>query len=410
MFKNRKATALALAVGFALVFMAGYQVGKLRETDLGAARAPEEAPLADRAVRPVRQPSPREGFRSSGDSSPSEGADLSESKVAPELVAERLANKMGDILREADRVERDQQFIDFILGLDGDGLASLADDIRDAESESPLEAEKFVWHRTLVLDAWMKVAPDAALAWADGRERNRMLENWGEVSPQQALAWIKTQPTEKTINGDSWGGDMLNIIEGLVKIDPAEAMSYAVEMNPGWARGSAIEEVMETVTKTDPETAKAMVSSIRSPEVRAEASGILAGQLATADLEQAKAWVYSLGGDARAEADVELAQTISFRDDDGARAWVEQIEDAGTRAEAVGAVIQSVARADPYTTAEWLTQFPMTTEYDEARRKFALAITSVDPDAAREWASSIVDARSRSYWSEIVDGDIAENR
>jgi chorismate synthase len=187
-------------------------------------------------------------------------------------------------------------------------------------------------------------------------------------------------------------------------------MSYAVEMKSGWARSSAIEDVMETVTKTDPDTAKAMISSIRSPEVRAEASGILAGQLAKADVEQAKAWVYSLGGDARAEADVELAQTISYRDDDGARAWVEQIDNAETRAEAVGAVIQTVSRADPFATAEWLTQFPMTTEYDVARRKFALAITSVDPDAAREWASSIVDAKSRSYWSKIVDEDIAENR
>jgi hypothetical protein len=97
---------------------------------------------------------------------------------------------------------------------------------------------------------------------------------------------------------------------------------------------------------------------------------------------------------------------LSYNDAEGARNWVSKLQEGEARANAVVAVVEGSANKDPNGTAIWLNQFTPTDAYDEALRKFALAITEIDPQAARDWASSIVDNRSREYWQVVVASDL----
>jgi hypothetical protein len=187
-------------------------------------------------------------------------------------------------------------------------------------------------------------------------------------------------------------------------------MGIVETMNDSWARNSSLRDVLKKMYGNDPEQAKFRVGSIGDLELRAEAAGIVASRLAETDVEQAKQWVAGLGGEQRSNAAVQLARTLSYNDAKGARNWVSELDEGDTRANAVVAVVEGSASKDPGSTAIWLNQLPATEGYDEARRKFALAITDIDPQAARGWASSIVDVGSREYWQGVVTERIEKGR
>jgi len=396
--ENKYFIASTVLIGLAVAFWAGVQTGKPDSVGAGVAdEQPGETSFRSRSA-PSRQTVRPNARRSLG--SNIERSNVFTSDAEAKIRGANLATRIGDILNDLDRVDRDQKFIGFLSELQTADLAALAESIRAEGEDGALGGDKYAWHRSFLLDAWMKGDPDAAVAWAKGGERNRLLVDWGERKPSQALAWLKT-----TTGGgqDSRAkGDTLEVVRGLLRVDLEQAMGMVETMNDSWARNTSLRNVLEKMYENDPEQAKFRVGSIRDPKLRAEAAGFVASQLVETDVEQAKQWVADLGGEERSNAAVQLARTLSYKDSEGARSWVSELEEGEARANAVIAVVEGSAKQDPSGIAIWLNQFPPAGGYDEARRKFALSITEIDPGAARDWASSIVDVKSREYWQGVV--------
>jgi hypothetical protein len=104
------------------------------------------------------------------------------------------------------------------------------------------------------------------------------------------------------------------------------------------------------------------------------------------------------------------------KDAKAAADWSAKIEDVGTRQHAMTQLTNYWAVRDPVATAEWLNDFPRSTDMDPVVGAFVSRISGRDPAGAVDWARSIVDQKQQdtalrqalTAWRRI-DKDAAEN-
>ncbi len=131
--------------------------------------------------------------------------------------------------------------------------------------------------------------PLLAVEWAERFKQSSLLgavlSGWHEHDPAEALAWLEQRPDRDRILFDL--ADYLDDID--VPYRPALADLLLNSLPPGNDRLEALQQVLESLGRVDPElAAKEAARVFPDPELRAEAIGKIASIVAETDFD--KAW------------------------------------------------------------------------------------------------------------------------
>ncbi len=185
-----------------------------------------------------------------------------------------------------------------------------------------------------LLDAWVRAAPDAAMAWArnlpDLSERNLALES---------------------------------VLRELATRDPAAAIARAPAVLTGTSLERVLQVAFNTLAASDPNRAAQLLENLPPGDVQTIAVMDVARALATRDIPRALAWANSLG--------------IDF-----------------TRWLALSSVLSVWAQREPLAAANYVVEMPPGPALDYIAGQFA-AVMAAKPQDAILWAGALASTSAR---------------
>lgn len=282
-----------------------------------------------------------------------------------------LLSRLKSAVGITNALERQKAFIAALEGMDS---ASYAEAAKWLEENDQGMAGRL--QNMLLMYAWGKKDPEGALAWiAEDSERGgggSVLTAWAEDDPVKAAEWAMANPSTGGW-GRRWGGgddgrtenwNMISVINGATRTNPALAAQLVEGMEFGRARGAALDTVLDTYWRSNPTAAQQWAQSLTDERLRNGATTRVARRMADDDPQSAARWAI-------------------------------QQSDPSVRAAATEGVIERWARRDADAAGAWLNSLPKGAESDGPRSAFANAISRTDPEAAMAWAGTVANEEAR---------------
>jgi len=221
------------------------------------------------------------------------------------------------------------------------------------------------------------------LATAVGKE-------WVRQNKDAALAWAVSLP--ETLRAGAYVG----VLGTLAGTDPAAAAGIALQLKPGDARSSLVEDIATTWAKKSPGAAMTWAQSLSGREQVMAIRNILE-TWAIADpaavsgvLEEMPAESIS-GGLLKSITKSWCAEAPA-----GAAAWLMAYPEGQAREEALQGAIWKWTMKNPEEASAWLTRQPVGRARDAGIEGLAIAIFDNDPEGAMMWAKAISDDTHRA--------------
>lgn len=274
------------------------------------------------------------------------------------LSAEERLERLRRIIETRSQVERPRQMLAFIDDLGPDQFA---------ETAAQLEQLKVTLHTTefqMLLGAWVKLHPLAAVAWAKGNANKAVLASillpWGEADPAAALDWVirecpeamASNPRERepliAVLAGTASKDMVAALKGLQAIQDEKARIDATKQLGSHLSGNVamVEEMLDTLA---PETGAQYSeflswssSSLMNNGKGDRALELLLANEAARQLTSLKVFFQSWHREFPEEA----------------LAAIQQIPEGDLRAEAVAGYCVAACNANPPETFELLHRYP----------------------------------------------------
>ena len=224
---------------------------------------------------------------------------------------------------------------------------------------------------SLLMTAWAKLDPKAALAMADAKltewpgrtATGTVLQTWSKTDPNAAKDWALEKGAK--FSGEDGNWYMTSVISGLARKDLSLAAIWAQEQPRSRARGDMIDKLLDSFTKQ---------------------RGALA----------AEEWATSLPeGPFRDGSIRRLASKMSEKDPVAAATWINQLPTGGAKSGAMSELVGQWSEKDPNAAGTWLKNFAPSPETDDPRNTFAWNIREQDPESAIAWAGTISDQKRR---------------
>jgi hypothetical protein len=224
---------------------------------------------------------------------------------------------------------------------------------------------------SLLMTAWAKLDPKAALAMADSKLTGRwgsmptgtVLQTWSKTDPNAAKAWALEKGSKfSEEDGNSY---MTSVISGLAGKDLALAATWAQEQPRSKARGDMMDKLLDAFTK----------------------------QRGTQATEE---WAASLPeGPFRDGSIRRLAARMSEKDPVATAQWINRLPVGEAKYGAMSELIGQWSAKDPNAAGLWLKNIAPSAETDDPRTTFAWNIREQDPESAIAWAGTISDQKRR---------------
>jgi len=240
----------------------------------------------------------------------------------------------------------------------------------------------------LLLHAWAKQDPEAALAYAKENTRNpfasqTILASWAAYNPDAALNWVKTNFEGKEANRY-----LVGIVKGLADTNPARATEILQGLPYSRERGEALRSVLPHISKLGTEEAIAWLGTIKDEKLRAGASATLAENLAENDPEGAAKWVNTLDKEAQLQAAGEVAREWAKQDLTKAVEWTSSL--TGTvKTSAASRVMREFVSSDPEKAATWMKTMSGEEGYQNVVRSFMFSSFRKNPELAMNNLSEV---------------------
>lgn len=228
-----------------------------------------------------------------------------------------------------------------------------------------------------------------------GRELSLLMATWAELDPKAALAMVDTKMKE-------WPGRMATgtVLETWSKTDPNSAKAWALE------KGSKFSEkdgnwYMTSVISGLAAKDLVLAATWAQEQPRSYARGDMANKLLDAFTKQrgfqaAEDWATNLPeGPFRDGSIRRLAARMSERDPVATADWIDQMPVGGAKSGAIVELIDQWSGKDPNAAGLWLKNIAPSAESDDPRTTFAWNIREQDPESAIAWAGTISDPKRR---------------
>lgn len=313
-----------------------------------------------------------------------------------------MESAMDEMLRIMDGIDpigRTQAWLDFINTLDADEFEAVVARFR----EEGLSQENMAEY-ALLLSAWAKVNPLAALDYAAANTgntfaRNTILTTWAQTDPQGAIAWAKQNHEGEGAN--PW---MVGVIRGLVGTDPTLATQLMMEMPRSRERGEALSAIMPKILEQGDDVAKGWVGSIADDSLRDGAVRMLSEQLARTNPADAAEWLTSMGGEAAQRGLDDIISSWASTDRDGAMNYFSRLPQGEARSNALRGLTNQMALDDPQAAARFLDQNAGDAN-DRVYQQFVWHSFGSDPALAADYIARISNEGERNgMYRRMLDG------
>ena len=314
-------------------------------------------------------------------------------------------------MKAGDPVVWIRAFTEALLNLDESNLPG----ILEAFDTLPKGTQRYTELRML-MHAWAEKDPESALEYANGMSRQErqfatstVLSSWAMQNPDAALDWAEM---------DSGGRDknpyMPAIISGTAETDMEKATDLLFEMSYGYTRGSALRHLIgKNIQQGGIRQLMGWADSLpqeRDPKLVEGGSSMVASQLVDYDMESAGNWVKNLSAEqGRAKAMSTVVRELANDSTESAKEWLESLPEEDQYA-TMPDLISKCANEDPASAGEWLNQFPPSVELDKAVTTYVRSIRREDPEAAKDWAFSIVNEETRKRVIDSIENPQTEIR
>jgi hypothetical protein len=274
-----------------------------------------------------------------------------------------------------------------IAGADANAIGAIAKAITELASDTlPGSSKNGLFNQAI--EKWSEADPAAAARLLSESRVDAMqlmpafytvASNWAASDPAAALAWAQEQ---RAVPFD------LNPVSGAVigwwKKAPADAEAYALSQIGTPLGKQLISNLASQMADGDRAKATTWIGNLPDGELRNQAYGIMATQLAFNDPKTASAWALDLPPNARNGA-VESSVSIWARTDPTAAGrWIEGLT-GSTRDSAVSSYSYTVVENDPATAMAWAVTISDETKRDRVTQRAMREWLERDPSAAQTW-------------------------
>jgi hypothetical protein len=325
---------------------AGFMIGRNTKADQTVKDDPA-GPPATRSSR-ASQGSSTESTRigSTRESRSTSGRKSMQSAV------ERLARLEG-IVRGENPLDRNRALLAFIDQLAPEDFQEAVEHFRSLGI-----TENRFGEYSLLLSAWAKTDPLAALGYAREKTRgnfatNTILTSWASTDPQSAIRWAEANHT-----GDEANPFMAGVIRGIAGTDPELATSLLTSMPRSTERGEALDAVLPYLLAQGNDAARAWIENIKDEALRSGAMQRVADRFAATDPAGTAAWLLANPSEATQRRMDDVYRTWAGQDERAAMASLETLPSGDNRSNALRGILNSMAESDPAKAVSIMDRYP----------------------------------------------------
>ena len=251
-----------------------------------------------------------------------------------------------------------------------------------------------------IASMWSQNDPEAAFAWAASLPEGKTRD---EIISQTLSTSMGADPEAAVELARKLGPDKLPasaaalIAGGLAEADIGEAQHYVDSLPEGETRDKALENMLQTWGRSNPEEAIAYAQKLpEGSSARTEGIATALGSLAERDPDAAFAFLAKAGAAELPEATSRIISTVANNDPGKASGWVSSLPDGPLKDDAGKQLTAAWASNDPNAAAEWLKTLPAGEFHDSMARDFALQAVNTEPQLAFAWALAFPDIQDNT--------------
>jgi hypothetical protein len=303
-------------------------------------------------------------------------------------IKERLA-KLETIIRGENALDRNRALLSFIDQL---GPGDFEEAVARFRSMG-LTEERFGEY-ALLLSAWAKEDPMAALTYAKENTGNRFATNtilatWATNDPDAAIRWA-----EANHDGDGANPYMAGIIRSLAATDPTRATQLLTGMPKSVERGEALDAMLPHLLNKGGDATRAWIADLTDDALRSGAMMRVAEQLAETDPAGTAAWLIANPSEATQRRMDDVYRTWARNDQQAAVSSLTAMPAGENRSNALRGVVSSIAMEDPKAGVAMMDRFPNDVT-DRVVQHFIWHSFGNDPETAVTQIPRITDERDR---------------
>lgn len=303
--------------------------------------------------------------------------------------AERTA-RLQAIMRGENPLDRNRALLAFIDQL-GPG------DFEDAVAQfrkMGITDQRFGEY-ALLLSAWAKLDPLAALAYAKANTRSNfatgtILTTWASNDPEAAIRWA-----EANHQGDGANPYLAGIIRSLAGTDPVRATQLLTGMPKSQERGEALDAMMPHLLTQDNTAVRAWIEALPDASLKDGAMMRAATTLAASDPAGTATWLAANPGQASQRMMDDVYAVWADKDLQGAINTISAVPDPQNRSNALRGVVNNLANSDPQAAVALMNRYPNDVS-DRMVQQFVWHSFGSDPSLAINQINRIADEGQRN--------------
>ena len=372
---NRK--PILTAAVFLITALAAFEAGRITRPPQSDTAADEKP--AERASRPQRNDA----------ASPQASARGERQASAATSPAERLA-RLESIVRGENPYERNRALLAFLDRLAPGDFEGVVDHFRALGV-----TEERLGEYGLILAAWAKVDPLAALAYAKAKTDNpfaarAILTSWATEDAAAAIRWA-----QNNYQGDGANPWLIGVIRGIAATDIEGASNLLKSMPRSVERGEALDAFLPHLLAKGNESTRTWIASIDDDALRSGAMMRAAEAMAKTDPAGTVAWLMENPGEALDRRLDDVFGIWAKQDEAAARSALNTLPTGEIRSDALRGVVTRLALSEPAEGAALMDQYPDEVN-DRTVRSFIWHSFGKDPAAALGEVSRIGDEDRRN--------------
>lgn len=297
--------------------------------------------------------------------------------------------RLEEIVRGEDPLQRNRALLNWIDQLDADEFEDAVAQFRELGI-----TERRYGEYALLLSAWAKVDPMAALDYATANTRggfatHTILSTWASEDAEGAIQWA-----EANHDGDDANPYMAGVIRGIAGSDPNRATQLLSAMPRSRERGRALESMLPHLLTQGPDSVKSWIGALDDEPLRDGAILRAAEPLAAVDPEGTVSWLRANPGEGSRRRMDDVFEVWASDDESAATSALAALPAGDDRSNALRGVVSATAGEDPQRALELMNQYSDDVN-DRVLQNFVWHSFGNDPAAAVDQISRISDTRQR---------------
>ena len=334
--KSMKAKILPISLT-CIVGAIGFMIGQKSSAPTNSAS--DSAALSSDRASNLSASSTTSATRAASSSRNSESATT---KTAANISKGDPLTRLEEIKNIHDPLDRARMWLQFVDSLSAEEFEGVVAAFR-ADGSSQTNMGDYA----LLLNAWAKVNPVAALDYAKANTSNpfarqTILATWAANDPNSAIAWAKGNH-----QGDGPNPWMVGVIRGLAFQDPELASSLLKEMPRSVERGQALDSLLPALFKQGADSARSWATSITDEALREGAIMRIAERTLNSDPEGTADWLLANPSEATNRRMDDALSAMARKDESSALAYYNQLPAGDARSNALRGLVNHIAQEDP---------------------------------------------------------------